>query len=286
MHPRLVRSKLFVPGSRPDFFGKALAGVADAVSFDLEDSVAAALKDEARRQVVAALQGAAGVRTPLLIVRINGLGTPWFEDDLRAVVLAAPGWINLPKAGSARDVQRAAAAIEAAEAAAGIERPIGLLVNVETATALARAAEIAAAHPRVVGLQLGLADLFEPLGIDRGDPANVHAAMFALRVAAAAAGVDAFDGAYPDFTDVEGFRAEAQRARRLGYVGKSCIHPNQVAAANETFGATPEQLARARRIVDAADRAGGGAFAVDGQMVDAPILRRARALIGLADGAA
>jgi len=275
-----VRSKLFVPGTRPELFPKALASGADAVSFDLEDAVSPAHKAQARAQVAAALNGAARLpRRPLMIVRVNALDSAWFEEDVRAMAAAGPDWINLPKVASAADVQAAAAALESAEREAAGRVPIGLLLNIETAMGLQHAAEIAGAHPRVVGLQLGLADLFEPLGIDRRDPANVHAAMFALRMAAGAAGLFALDGACPDIADESGFRAEAAMARRLGFAGKSCIHPKQVAWANDVFSPDAAALAAARRLVDAADAAGLGVFSLDGRMVDAPFVERARALL-------
>ena len=279
-----MRSKLFVPGTRAELFDKALRGAADAVSFDLEDSVLPQAKAAAREQVAAALHSAVARGTAaLLIVRINAIGTPWFDDDLKAVAQSGVALINLPKAASAADVAYAADALHAAEIANGEREPIGLLVNIESAAALHCAVEIGRAHPRVAGLQLGLGDLFEPLGIDRRDRANVHATLFAMRMAAGAAGLSAWDGAYPDIDDKAGLRAEAQMARRLGFVGKSCIHPSQVAIVNEVFSPSEDELAAARRIVDAAQAAqaagGHGAFVVDGRMVDAPFLDRARALV-------
>ena len=283
---RGFRSKLFVPGSRPELFDKALAGPADALSFDLEDAVPPAAKGQARAHVAAWLDRVAALpRRPLIIVRVNAPGTPWFDDDLRAVVRAGLDWINLPKAETAAQVRHAAAALQVAEAAAGGLPPLALLVNIESAAALLRAAEIGAADARVAGLQLGLADLYEPLGIARDDSANVHATLHALRLAAGAAGVPAYDGAYPGLADADGYRAEALMARRLGFAGKSCIHPRQVALANEVFSATEAELAWARRVLDAAAQAasqGRGALAVDGRMVDAPFVHRAQALLAAA----
>ena len=283
---RGFRSKLFVPGSRPELFDKALAGDADALSFDLEDAVPPAAKGQARAHVAAWLDRVAALpRRPLIIVPVNAPGTPWFDDDLRAVVRAGLDWINLPKAETAAQVRHAAAALQVAEAAAGGLPPLALLVNIESAAALLRAAEIGAADARVAGLQLGLADLYEPLGIARDDSANVHATLHALRLAAGAAGVPAYDGAYPDLADLDGYRAEALMARRLGFAGKSCIHPRQVGVANEVFGATEAELAWARQVLDAAAQAqsqGRGVLAVDGRMVDAPFVRRAQALLGAA----
>jgi citrate lyase subunit beta/citryl-CoA lyase len=285
---RGFRSKLFVPGARPELFDKALNGAADALSFDLEDAVLPEAKVRARADVAAALARAAALpRRPLVIVRVNAPGTPWFEDDLRALMQPGLDWINLPKAESAADVLHAAKLLGDFEAAARRATPVGLLVNIESAAALTRAADIGAAHPRVTGLQLGLADLYEPLGIERRDGANVHATQHTLRLAAAAAGVPAYDGAYPDIADLDGFRAEAQMARRLGFTGKSCIHPRQIAAANEVFGPNADELAWAERVDAAARRAeaeGHGVVVLDGRMIDAPFIQRARHLLQASRG--
>lgn len=285
---RCFRSKLFIPGTRDELFDKALNGAADALSFDLEDAVLPEAKARARAAVAAALTRAAAMaRRPLVIVRINAPGTPWFEDDLRALIQPGLDWINLPKAETAADVLHAARLLGDLEAAAGHGAPVGLLVNIESAAALQRAASIGAAHPRVAGLQLGLADLYEPLGIARHDPANVHATLHALRMAAAAAGVPAYDGAYPDIQDLDGFRAEAQMARRLGFAGKSCIHPRQVAPANEVFGPNADELAWAGRVDAAASQAeaeGRGVVVLDGRMIDAPFVQRARQLLQASRG--
>lgn len=281
-----MRSKLFVPGARPELFAKALAGEADALSFDLEDAVALERKAEARALVVEFV-GSDAVRqaAKVVIVRVNAPDTAHFEDDISAVACDGVTLLNLPKIESASALLAAVAVVESAEAANGVSEPIRLLVNIETPKALANAVEIAGAHPRVAGLQLGLGDLFEPYGIDRHDAANVHAAMFAVRMAAAQADVFAVDGAFADIEDTAGFTAEAGMSRRLGYVGKSCIHPRQVALANAAFAASDEELALARRIVAAAQSAaqqGRGAFVVDGRMVDLPFLKRAQALIAAA----
>lgn len=275
-----MRSKLFVPGARPELFAKAMAGDADALSLDLEDSVLPEHKASARDAVAELLASdAASSLAKAIIVRINAAETPWFIDDLRAVAHPNLTLLNLPKIESVEGVHAAVRALESVEAERGIAIPIRLLVNIETPAGLAHAAAIAAAHPRVAGLQLGLGDLFEPLGIDRRDHANVHAALFALRMAAAQADVFVLDGAFPDIADDAGFMAEAQRACRLGYLGKSCIHPRQVALANAAFAPGAEEFAWARRVVAAAAASDRGAFVVDGRLVDLPFLKRAQALL-------
>jgi citrate lyase subunit beta/citryl-CoA lyase len=281
-----MRSKLFVPGSRPELFDKALRGEADALSFDLEDSVSAERKAEARAALQALLSGpAARGSGKTLIVRVNPVGSEHFEADVRAVIRPGIALLNLPKMESADDVLAAVRALEAAERANGVSEPIGLLLNIESARGLRLAYELASAHARVAGLQLGLGDLFEPLQIARHEPAALHAVMLQMRLAAGEAGVFAYDAAYARFSDVEGFRAEAALARRLGYIGKSCVHPSQVAHANEVFRPTQEEIAHARRVDEAATAAearGIGAYTVDGQMVDAPFVKRARAVLATA----
>ena len=285
-----MRSKLFVPGSRPELFAKALAGDADALSFDLEDAVVEARKAEARDALRALLRSpAARASGQTLIVRVNAIDSPHFEADIAAVVQPGVGLVNLPKPERVEQVVALALAVEHAERAngfePGVDRPVGLLLNIESAKALAIAAELAAAHPRVAGLQLGLGDLFEPLGIERREGAAVQQAMFMLRMAAGAAGVFAYDGAFADIADAEGYRAEAGLARRLGYLGKSCIHPSQVALANAVFRPDDAEIAHARRVLAAAASAaasGTGACVVDGRMVDRPFILRAEQTLAIA----
>ncbi len=278
-----MRSKLFVPGSRPELFSKAMASLADAVSIDLEDSVLPERKEEARNSTGAFVKTCVNQGTgKVLIVRVNAQDTAHFEADLRAVVHPGLQLLNVPKVQSAADILTAVAAIEQAERHNAVTCPVGILVNIETPKALRCAAEIATAHQRVVGLQLGLADLFEPYGIARYDARHVHATMLAMRMAAAEAGVFAFDAAYGNVADSEGFRAEAEMAYSLGYLGKSCIHPSQVAVVNAVFRPSDAEIVHAQRVLDAADAAaakGNGALLIDGKMVDAPFVRRAQQIL-------
>lgn len=275
-----MRSKLFVPGSRPELFAKALITEADAVSFDLEDAVPEQNKSDARTALLAFLRSeAAQQSTKVLIVRVNGIRSPHFHADLAAFAGLPIGLLNLPKVSSPQELRDAIGALERIEQRDAFVRPIPLLVNIESAGALRQAADIARVNDRVLGLQLGLADLYETAGIDRNDPSNVHAALFALRMAAAESGRFAYDSAYPNVADPDGFRREAQQARRLGFIGKSCIHPSQIAIANQVFEHADMAAAEARRIVAAADVAaakGLGAFMLDGRMIDLPLIARAR----------
>lgn len=278
-----MRSKLFVPASRPELFAKAMAGEADALSFDLEDAVDESMKDEARKELRRFLEGVEPGHGKTLIVRVNGLATPHWEADLRAVVRYAD-LVNLPKIDSADDVKAYAGALAKLEREAGAS-PVRLLVNIETPKAYRQAAALAAASPRVAGLQAGWGDLIEPLDIDRYNPAVIEALLLHIRIAAGEANVFAYDGAYANFRDPEGYTREAQMSRRLGYLGKSCIHPSQVPLANAVFRPTDAEIAHSLRVVDAAQAAkekGIGAFTVDGRMVDAPFIRRAEQILALA----
>jgi citrate lyase subunit beta/citryl-CoA lyase len=286
-----MRSKLFVPGSRPELFQKAIAGPADAISIDLEDAVLESRKSEARLSVSAFLREREalyhGAQTPKqLIVRVNAMATAHFSEDLSAVAWHALFAVNLPKIESADELRLAEQMLARFEQERGISRPIGILPNIESPRGLLHAAAIAAASPRVIGLQVGFGDLFEPLGIDRANPEALHQVQLAVRFAAACADRPAYDGAYTDVANLAGFRAEAEHARRLGYAGKSCIHPSQVPAANAAFQPGEQEVAFARRMLIAwedAQARGLGAIVVEGRMVDKPNVERAQAIVAAAN---
>lgn len=281
-----MRSKLFVPGSRPELFDKAWNSAADAISFDLEDAVAADRKAEARAHVAQSLAEYVD-HAKIAIVRVNPWGEELFEDDMEAVVRPGLDIVNLPKIESAEPIVETVRLLERLERERGITRPIGILANIETPRGLRMAAEIALADERVIGLQLGFGDLFEPLAIERS-PAALLPVRLKARFAAAEAGIDAYDGAFVAVSDGEAYRADAEAARALGLAGKSCVHPSQIAIANAVFFPRPAEIENARRIVDKADEMlarGVGAFTVDGVMADGPFIDRARAVLKLAQSA-
>lgn len=291
-----MRSKLFVPASRPELFARAMASQADAVSFDLEDAVAPSAKDRARDQLVAFLTTLAPSMVPdtapgtapgtkTLVVRVNDLASPHFHKDLAAVVGTGIHQVNLPKVESPEQVQALARQLEVLEAQHGVTLPLGILATIESPLGLRNAAAIAAASPRITGLQLGLADLLEPLGIDRTNAWTLHHLRLTLRLAAGEAGVAAYDSAFARVDAPHAFLEEAQAARQLGYAGKSCIHPSQIDLAHQAFAPDAQQIARALRVVaaaQAAEASGTGAYLVDGQMVDAPFVRSAQATLAQA----
>ncbi|HSN21863.1 MAG TPA: CoA ester lyase [Usitatibacter sp.] len=279
-----MRSKLFVPASRPELFAKAMASEADAISFDLEDAVDESMKEPARRELSAFLARLAPGHGKTIIVRVNGLATPHFAHDIEAVVAARVDLVNLPKPESGDDVKACAEALARAERSAGVP-PRSILANIETPRAFRLAAEIATASPRVAGLQAGWGDLIEPLDIDRYNLPMIESLLLAIRIAAGEAGAFAYDGAWANIEDREGYTREARASRRLGYLGKSCIHPTQVPLANAVFRPTDGEIAHSLRVVAAAREAkakGVGAFTVNGRMVDAPFIRRAERTLAVA----
>lgn len=280
-----MRSKLFVPASRPELFEKAMKGPADALSFDLEDAVDESRKGEARRSLARFLRSLPSNSGKTIIVRVNGLDTPHFEPDIEAIVGPGLDLVNVPKPEGPDDIREAAVVMGAAERKAGVQAPIGILANIESPRAYRLAADIAGADPRVKGLQVGWGDLIEPLAIDRYNPPVIEAMLTWIRIAAGEAGVFAYDGAYANIGDPDGYRREAEMSRRLGYLGKSAIHPTQVPIANAVFRPTDAEIAHALRVVGAAGEAkarGVGAFTVNGRMVDAPFIRRAEEVLALA----
>jgi citrate lyase subunit beta/citryl-CoA lyase len=279
-----MRSKLFVPGSRPELFAKAMAGEADGLSFDLEDAVDESMKDPARQELARFLRTLKPGHGKTIIVRVNGLGTPHFKADIEAIVGPGLDIVNLPKPESADDVKACAAALDKAERGMKVI-PATILANIESPKSLRLAAEIATASPRVVGLQAGWGDLIEPLNIDRYNPAMIESIQLQIRIAAGEGNVWAYDGAFANIKDAEGYRREAEGARRLGFLGKSCIHPTQVPLANAVFRPTDAEIAHSLKVVEAAREAkakGVGAFTVGGKMVDAPFIRRAEEILALA----
>lgn len=280
-----IRSKLFVPGSRPQLFTKAAGSEAEAISFDLEDAVPSALKDEARRAVRQYLSHEGRDNGKVNIVRVNSVSTDLFHADAEQVVAPGLHVLNLPKVQGPDDVLCAVEALEHWEKQAGLKEEIGLLATIESPKGLRMAYEIASAHPRVVGLQIGMADINLSCGFESGNRAATNAVRLAMRLAASEVGICLFDSAFLRVEDLAAFREDAEDARALGVNGKSCIHPSQISITNQVFSPSPEEIEHARKVVSAAEQAGAqgsGAFLHQGAMVDVPVLERARALLARA----
>ena len=250
---------------------------ADEVVIDLEDAVIPAQKEEARAATVTALREE-GWHARSLAVRVNGMGTPWFEGDVRELAESAGDALDtivVPKAEAATELEQLELLLDSSEANGGRSRPLGLQALIETARGLTRVNEIAASSPRMEALIIGYADLAASLGRPPGlrhDPDRWSWALDAVVVASRAAGIQAIDGPHLQIADLDGLGAAAARARELGYDGKWALHPSQVEPLIEIFSPTAEELDAAKAILSALEEAegegGAGAAMLDGEMVD------------------
>ena len=284
-----MRSLMFVPGHRERMIQRALGAGGSAPSgpdvaiLDLEDGVPPASKDEARRLVASALGSPA---RPLRFVRIQRPDGAAAEADLDAIVRRGLAGIVAPKVRRPEDVEWLAHALEKREATAALTPgTVRIIASIEGAAALIDAPRIAKASQRLVGLMFGSEDFALDLGLParrEGEAAEMLYPRSATVIAAASVGKVAFDGIWPDIHDAAGLRADSLRARRLGFSGKTVIHPDQIAVVNEIFSPSATEVEDARRIVHAFDEAlarGDGAVALDGQMLDAPVVDRARRVL-------
>lgn len=275
MHDRPFRSALYIPGSKDRALDKARSLPVDAILFDLEDAVSPDAKEAARATLAAALtEGGYGAR--FKIVRINSLDTIWGADDAAAVAAMDCDAVLLPKVNSTADVDALAALIPDLPIWAMMETPLGIL----------NAASIAA-HPRMAGFVLGTNDLAKDLNA-RGRPALTTALQLCL-LAAKAAGIVALDGVYNAFKDDDGLREECSQGRDMGFDGKTLIHPAQVAITNDAFGPSADDIALARRQIDAfeaAEAEGQGVAVVDGRIVENLHIVTARATLAKAEAIA
>ncbi|WP_069268788.1 HpcH/HpaI aldolase/citrate lyase family protein [Paraburkholderia nodosa] len=265
-----MRSFLFVPGSKPERFAKALAAGADAVIVDLEDAVADADKASARAHVADAARTfvAAPVR---VLLRINGAGTQWFEDDLSLAALDGIDGIVLPKAENSAALSAVATATQ---------KPIWPII--ESAEGVWNALEVAR-MPGVERLIFGSVDFELDLDCDGSWDALLHARS-RIVLASRVAGIQSpVDGVTVAINDEQQLAEDSSKARSLGFGGKLCIHPRQVEAVNAAFSPSADEIAKARRIVEAYERAEGGAVSMDGRMVDLPVLLKARRIVGLSE---
>jgi citrate lyase subunit beta / citryl-CoA lyase len=291
----LMRSLLFVPGDSEKKLEKGFSSEADVVIVDLEDSVAAENKANARKIAAEFLSTRQAQKGPTVYVRINDLSTGLLtDDDLAALVPVRPAGIMLPKANSGADVQQLAVKLRVYEAENGLpDGGIAILpIITETAAGVLAGASYAGVGPRLAGLTWGAEDLSAAIGAratrdERGIYADVFRLARAMTIlAAAAADTAAIDTVYPNFRDMDGFRRECAEAERDGFTGKMAIHPAQVPVINEVFTPSPEAIAHANAVVEAFRAAGNpGVVGIDGQMYDRPHLRRAERLLARARAA-
>ena len=300
------RCQLVGPGSRPAIFEKMAASAADVINLDLEDSVAPDDKAQARKNIIEAI-GDIDWGRKTLSVRINGLDTPyWYRDvvDLLENASDRLDQIMIPKVGCAADLYAVDALVTAVERAKGRTKPISFEVIIESAAGIAHVEEIAAASPRLQAMSLGAADFAASMGMATtgigGTQENYymlregqkywsdpwHWAQTAIVAACRTHGILPVDGPFGDFSDDEGFRAQALRSATLGMVGKWAIHPKQVALANEVFTPSDEAVADARAILAAmeeAKKAGAGATTYKGKLIDIASMRQAEVIVRQAE---
>jgi len=308
---RLNRSELAVPGSQPKLFEKAAQSAADVVFLDLEDAVAPDDKPQARKNVIQAINDIDwGGKT--LSVRINGLDTHYMYRDVIDVMEQTGERLDLfmiPKVGTAADVYAIDMLVTQCEAARGRKKRIGFEMIIETALGMQNVHEIAAASKRNESLHFGVADyaastkarttgiggpnrMYAVLTDKDGDkPRDTHwgdmwhYAIARMVVAARANGLRPVDGPFGDFSDADGFKAQAYRAAVLGAEGKWAIHPSQIALANEVYSPSEAEVTRAKRIIEAmaeAQRTGKGAVALDGRLIDIASIRQAEVMVAKA----
>ena len=272
------RSLLFVPGAEPRKLEKAREAGADTLLLDLEDSVAPPQKAEARANVAAALR-AGGFGNTEPAVRVNGPQTPYFKEDLQAVIEAGGRSILLPKSESVEQIAAVVAALDSLE---GERRGTPgatskLLLLIETPAGIVQAAAIGGGTPGVEALCFGHADLSLSMGLAEADASHgiIYHARCTLVIAAKACGVAPIDCVHLAVKDEAAFRADTELGLRLGYEGKLCIHPRQVAIVNDAYTPGKGQIDYALRVTDAwerAEREGRGVFTLDGKMIDAPLV--------------
>ena len=300
------RCQLFGPGSRPAIFEKMAKSAADVINLDLEDSVSPDDKPAARANIIQAIDDI-DWGDKWLSVRINALDTPyWYRDivDLLEQSGDRLDQIMIPKVGCAADLYAVDALVTAVERARGRSRPISFEVIIESAAGLCHVEEIAAASPRLQAMSLGAADFAASMGMattgiggtqenyymlsgGTRTPADPwHWAQAAIVAACRTHGILPVDGPFGDFSDDDGFRAQAYRSATLGMVGKWAIHPKQIALANEVFTPSPEAVAEAREILEAMERAkaeGSGAAVYKGRLVDIASIRQAEVIVRMSD---
>ncbi len=300
------RCQLFGPGSNTKLFAKMAASAADVINLDLEDSVAPSDKDQARANVIEAI-GNVDWGTKTLSVRINGLDTPyWYRDvvDLLEQSSDRLDQIMIPKVGCAEDVYAVDALVTAIEAAKGRSRKIAFEVIIESAAGIAHVEDIAASSPRLEAMSLGAADFAASMGMQTtgigGTQENYymlhgqnrhysdpwHWAQTAIVAACRTHGILPVDGPFGDFSDDEGYIAQARRSATLGMVGKWAIHPKQIALANQVFTPSDEAVAEAREILAAMEDAkasGAGATVYKGRLVDIASIKQAEVIVAQAE---
>ena len=283
----VLRSLLFVPGNQPRMLERASGLKPDAFIPDMEDSVPIDEKANAREITASHLAALAAGGTPV-IPRVNSLDTGLLDDDLAAVVGKNVFGVSVGKIETPEDIATISAKLAALERKAGIGvGSVSLVPWIETAVAIVHLYEICIASPRIVGVAFGAEDFTNDMGIERTESeAETYFARNSIAVAARAADVLALDTPYFSFRDPDGLRENAKTAKQYGFKGKFAIHPAQIDIINETFSPSDADIEYARRVVEAfkeAESRGRGSTSLDGKVVDVPVVKRAEAVLELAE---
>ncbi len=276
---------MFIPGNNPSMMQDAYIYHPDSIMLDLEDSVTVAEKDAARLLVYQALK-TVDYGTIERVVRINPLSTPYGKKDIEAVVKGGVDVIRMPKTETADEVREVEAEIEKVEKELGCEGRTLIMAAIESALGIVNAYNIATASKRMMGIALGAEDYSANLKTQRTkEGTELQLARETIVVAARAAGIDALDTVFSNLNDMDAFRAEVELIKRMGFDGKSIINPRQIEIVNEVFAPKEKDIEKARIILaamkEAAER-GSGVVAVNGKMVDRPVVIRAQRTIDLA----
>jgi citrate lyase subunit beta/citryl-CoA lyase len=283
---RLRRTMLFVPGNNPGMIADAYIYGSDSIMFDLEDAVSLEEKDAARFLVYEALNNC-DYGDKELIVRINSLDTPGGVQDLEAMVRTRKVAIRLPKTETAEDVFQCDQEIGRIEKENGIESgSTRMMAAIESARGVLCAKEIAFASKRLIGIALGAEDYVTNLKTTRSaEGIELLFARSMILQAARAAGIDAIDTVYSDINNEEGLRAEVKLIKQLGFDGKSVINPRQIGVVHEIYTPTQKDIQKALAVAEAiheANRKGSGVIALNGKMIDKPVVERAMRVLDLA----
>ncbi|RVU55268.1 citrate (pro-3S)-lyase subunit beta [Anaerosphaera multitolerans] len=285
MKERLRRTMMFLPGNNPGMLTDAHIYKPDSIMIDLEDAVSINQKDAARMLVYHALK-TIDYGNVERVVRINGLDTPYGEEDIRAVVSAGVDVVRLPKTDTAQDIIDVDKIITEVEEELGCVGRTLMMAAIESATGVLNAVEIAQASPRMMGIALGAEDYVTNLKTTRSSHGwELFAARSQIVLAARNAGIACFDTVNSNLNDMEQFEREVQFIKDLGFDGKSVIHPNQISVVNKIYTPTEKEINSAIKIIAGAkeaERKGSGVISVDGKMVDGPIIVRAERTLELA----
>ena len=274
---------MFVPGNKQRFIDKTVTIDVDAIFLDLEDGVPPSEKAAARFLVAEALRRPPG--GPKRYVRVNAVSSPWFQEDLKEVLVVGLDGICIPKVETPEEIGIVGSLLDASE----VNAEVRVVAAIESARGLVNAPAIAASHSRLAGLMMGTEDYALDIGLGTQREREAREMLYArsaLVVAAASAHILSIDGVFPNLDDEEGLLADVLQARRLGFSAKSTFNPRQVTVINQVFNPSEDEVDYARKVVSAFHEAlkrGDGSVAVGGQLVDSPIVQRAERLLATLD---